>query len=118
MINHLEIQNFKSIKHLKLDCRKINIFIGEPNTGKSNILESLGIFCFNYGSPKDFVRFENMSNLFYDNEVSEIIRINIDGIIFEIKFENSFIGSSTPSSYGFDYNYIGQGGHRGFLKYQ
>ena len=43
MIKNLEIKNFKSIKHLKLDCKRINLFIGEPNTGKSNILETLGI---------------------------------------------------------------------------
>lgn len=28
---------------MDLNCRKINIFLGEPNTGKSNILEALGI---------------------------------------------------------------------------
>jgi len=41
MIKTLEIKNFKSIKDLKLDLRRINIFIGEPNTGKSNILETM-----------------------------------------------------------------------------
>jgi len=30
MIGSLEIENFKSIKSLRLDCRRINIFIGEP----------------------------------------------------------------------------------------
>ncbi|MDZ7336887.1 MAG: AAA family ATPase, partial [candidate division KSB1 bacterium] len=44
MISILEIKNFKSIKHITLDCRKVNIFIGKPNTGKSNILESVSIF--------------------------------------------------------------------------
>jgi len=38
-IRNLEIQNFKSIKYLQLDCKQVNIFIGEPNVGKSNILE-------------------------------------------------------------------------------
>jgi AAA15 family ATPase/GTPase len=42
-MNNLEISNFKLIKHLGLDCKRINLFIGEPNTGKSNILEALGI---------------------------------------------------------------------------
>ena len=46
MIKNLEIENFKSIKHLKLDCKPINVFIGEPNTGKSNILETLGVLSF------------------------------------------------------------------------
>jgi hypothetical protein len=44
MIKTLEIKNFKSIKHLKLDCKRVNVFIGKPNTGKSNLLESVGIF--------------------------------------------------------------------------
>jgi len=66
MIEKLSIKNFKSIKHLELDCKKINLFIGEPNTGKSNILETLGILSFSsYGRIEDFVRFERMSNLFY-----------------------------------------------------
>lgn len=43
MISQLLIENFKSIRKLDLNCRKINIFIGEPNTGKSNILEALGL---------------------------------------------------------------------------
>lgn len=118
MIKDLEIQNFKSIKHLKLDCKKINIFIGEPNTGKSNILESLGVFCFSFGAPKDFVRFENMSNLFYDNDLGEVIRIKIGEIILEIKFENSiFKGTCKEPSYEFEYDYEGKGVHAGIVEF-
>jgi AAA15 family ATPase/GTPase len=43
MITKLGIKNFKSIKDLELDCKRVNVFIGEPNTGKSNILEALGL---------------------------------------------------------------------------
>ncbi|MFA7303696.1 MAG: AAA family ATPase [Methanoregula sp.] len=43
MIERLQIKNFKSIKDLELDCKRVNVFIGEPNTGKSNILEALGL---------------------------------------------------------------------------
>ena len=32
IINHIEINNFKSIRHLELlEFRKINLFIGKPN---------------------------------------------------------------------------------------
>ncbi len=41
MIKKLHIERFKSIKSLSLDCRKVNLFIGEPDTGKTNILEAL-----------------------------------------------------------------------------
>ncbi|MDL1956250.1 MAG: AAA family ATPase [Candidatus Desulfofervidus auxilii] len=90
MIKILEIDNFKSIKHLKLECKKINIFIGKPNTGKSNILETLGILSFgqyvNYTELKDFVRFENMSNLFYDEDLERNIKIKPDNEILQINF--------------------------------
>ena len=43
MIRHLEIENYKSIKHLTLNCNKVNVIIGEPNVGKSNILEALDL---------------------------------------------------------------------------
>ena len=67
MVDVLEIKNFKSIRELKLDCKRINIFIGEPNTGKSNILESLGLFSYGaYGGGdyefEQFVRYESTSN--------------------------------------------------------
>ncbi|MCS6962894.1 AAA family ATPase [Thermoflexus sp.] len=47
-ISYLEIRNFKSIKELRIDCRRVNLFIGPPNTGKSNLLEALGGFSLPY----------------------------------------------------------------------
>ena len=44
MYKNLEIKNFKSIKELKLNTKKVNLLIGKPNVGKSNILEALGLF--------------------------------------------------------------------------
>ncbi len=97
MIETLEIKNFKSIKQLKLDCKRINILIGEPNTGKSNILEALGIFSFgaysSYNDFSNFVRFERMSNLFYDEILDEPIQIQPNGINFTLQFkEGRFTG--------------------------
>jgi len=81
MIKVLEVKNFKSIKDLKLSCSKINIFIGEPNAGKSNILESLGILSFlAYGnkSPlRGFVRHETLSNLFFDEDLEDTLQIRL-----------------------------------------
>ncbi|RLF93469.1 hypothetical protein DRN52_06445 [Thermococci archaeon] len=79
VIKTLEIKNFKSIKQLKLDCGRVNVFIGEPNTGKSNILEALGLLSYIcYGSPaslSSFVRFENFDDLFYDRNLDESMKI-------------------------------------------
>lgn len=92
MIKTLEIKNFKSIKDLKLDLRRINIFIGEPNTGKSNILETVGIFSFghyfHYGYKlTDFVRLERTSNLFYDEDLDKEIMISFDNKSLKVWFK-------------------------------
>ena len=89
MITKLKIKNFKSIKALSLDCRKINIFIGEPNAGKSNILEALGLFSFAaYGKElKEFVRYEKIINLFFDNEISNPIEITAGDLNIEIFYD-------------------------------
>ena len=89
MINELEIHNFKSIKDLTLPCKRFNLFIGEPNTGKSNILEALGLVSFlgarQYDSDAQlsgFVRHERLSNLFYDENVEAGIWVRWDGLEF------------------------------------
>ena len=41
MIKSLSVERFKSIKELSISCRKVNVFIGAPDTGKTNILEAL-----------------------------------------------------------------------------
>ena len=85
MINTLEINRFKSIKSLTLNCRKFNLFIGEPNTGKSNILEALGLWSFlSYGdqdNAKDFFRFERTLNLFYDEVIEESLQVRCDNLV-------------------------------------
>ena len=70
MITKLNISNFKSVRQLNIECKKVNLFIGEPNTGKSNILEALGVLAW-LGQSSDIhlsdnVRFQTMPNLFYD----------------------------------------------------
>ncbi|RPI17336.1 MAG: hypothetical protein EHM58_09720 [Ignavibacteriae bacterium] len=79
MIKHLQIKNFKSIKELEFDCSRVNLFIGEPNTGKSNILEAIGIFSLPYSKQiTDFVRLSKFHNLFYDNDLNNTFQINIE----------------------------------------
>lgn len=119
MITKLGIQNFKSIKDLNLNCKRINIFIGEPNTGKSNILEAIGMLSHVYhGELKDFVRFENMINLFYDHILEDAIRIYFDEQGLEVHFKDGrFTGfhfaknpdGSETRSHAFGYGYQGSG---------
>jgi len=79
MITRLSITNFKSIRQLDLDCKKVNVFIGEPNTGKSNILEALALLSY-CGRPgeiplSDFVRFQTLLDLFSDRLADQTIEI-------------------------------------------
>lgn len=70
-ISHVHINNFKSIKNVVLnDCRRINLFIGKPNVGKSNLLEAMSLFCLPYlkfakkRSILQFIRVESDAELF------------------------------------------------------
>jgi len=96
MIQKLSVENFKSIRELEIDCARINIFIGEPNTGKSNILEALGLLSwFGHGNAplREYIRFEYLQNLFYDDILNKPVKIKIEdiGMGMEVRFEdNSF----------------------------
>jgi AAA15 family ATPase/GTPase len=81
MINKLSIKNFKSIKDVEIECKKINVFIGEPNTGKSNILEALGLLSWcghSNANLSEFIRFKAFHNLFYDELIENHIEISIE----------------------------------------
>lgn len=114
MIKTLKIENFKSIKRLKLDCKKINLFIGEPNTGKSNILEVIGVLSHTYhGNLSQFVRFEVMTDLFYDHVQDEQICIRFNESSLRIQFaDGAFRGTysrvGSEQSVDFTYDYYGR----------
>ncbi|MGC8887547.1 MAG: AAA family ATPase [Verrucomicrobiia bacterium] len=84
MIHNLKIKRFKSIKEIELVCKRVNLFIGHPNSGKSNILEALGLlsFCGHIATNiKDFIRFDLTQYLFYDGLVDEPIEIQVDNAL-------------------------------------
>jgi AAA15 family ATPase/GTPase len=99
--NTVHITNFKSLKDVTLsDCKRINLLIGKPNVGKSNILEAIGLFSLPYlkynKSKKitQFVRSENLAELFFDGNTEEEINIKAnEGSFCSVKYltENNFI---------------------------
>ncbi|MCU0346353.1 MAG: AAA family ATPase [Saprospiraceae bacterium] len=79
MIKHLKISHFKSIREMELDCKRVNVFIGEPNKGKTNILEALSLLSKNLPERfADTFRFTDVLDLFYDFNAEKPIRVSID----------------------------------------
>jgi energy-coupling factor transporter ATP-binding protein EcfA2 len=91
MIRNVEIQKFKSIRHLCLECRRINLFIGPPDSGKSNLLESLGMFGLPYDPEKlrAFARCRTMADLFHDLDVESPVRVRAGGYAWTLEREPS-----------------------------
>lgn len=96
MIQNLSIENFKSIKEVNLKCSRVNVLIGKPNTGKSNILEALGLFTSvryleftsdNKSFSKDILRYDHLMNLFLDNNVEDRIKVTVDSSTLEISMK-------------------------------
>lgn len=85
-LEHITIENFKSIRHLQVkNLNRLNLFIGRPNAGKSNIMGALSMFSIPYlrenPSKKSFnlLRFEKETELFYNGnfEKNAIISTNL-----------------------------------------
>lgn len=94
-ISHIHINNFKSIKDVTLnDCRRINLFIGKPNVGKSNLLEAMSLFCLPYlkftkkRSIQQFIRVESDAELFFDGHIEKPIRIETDVVNAEVHLDS------------------------------
>lgn len=104
-IEQLHIGNYKSINELSLSCSRINVLIGEPNVGKSNILEALDLAylssLFNVNERilkaghtpidiKEYFRVRKAADLFHLGNVSRPITINHPGFSydFSIRYNN------------------------------
>jgi AAA15 family ATPase/GTPase len=104
-IEQIVIDNFKSIRHLQLDgLKRINLFIGRPNVGKSNILEALALLNTSWEKLTDIVRVENLREVFYDGNLNESVNVCIksrSGRSIQEKGHFRFFKSSTGASLDF-----------------
>ncbi len=97
MIKDLQINNYKSIRQLDLDCNRINVFVGKPNVGKSNILEALDLSYLSslLGTNitlkseyleeiniKELFRVNKAADLFHFGDLSKVISINHAGFSY------------------------------------
>jgi len=103
IINNLQINNYKSINQINLNCSRVNVFIGEPNSGKSNILEALDLSYlswlmhsneedkksgFREASIKDLFRVDKVERMFRLGDLSKpILILNDNQLTATIKFK-------------------------------
>ncbi len=95
MLTNVQIQNFKSVHDLSFEAKRVNLFIGEPNTGKTNVLEALALLSEGVHGPAEFkeiFRFRSVADLFADQQVTTPItvvtsecrcRLSFDGEAFQ-----------------------------------
>ena len=105
-IHTLRIQNFKSIKDVTLQPRRVNLIIGQPNVGKSNILEAMSLLGGAYVEEGKFMsgllRYDFIRQLFVDNIILNPIILKTDEDVCFLSTESYNIGI-------FDYALIDRG---------
>ena len=102
-IEYLKINNFKSIRDLSINgFSRINLFIGKPNVGKSNILEAFGIFSLPYlkfntnQKLANLIRADFINELFHDGDIEKPISIatNLSKFTYAMNYNNVKTSSS------------------------
>jgi len=88
MIESLKIENFKSIKNLSITPGRVNIFIGEPSSGKSNIIEAISLLSKRSVPLRELVRMKEADHLFTNNDLEKIIRIETNLAKFSLTYLN------------------------------
>lgn len=110
MITDLLINNFKSLKSVYLETKRVNLFIGFPNVGKSNVLEAMSLLSPSQPTHKfmnGYIRYDDIENLFYENDSSEpIMVVSNSGAayidhdnIYSKKFNYGLVADKYPSTY-------------------
>jgi len=62
-----------------MSCKKLNIFIGEPNSGKSNIIEALALqsqSAIGQELSRDIFRYKTIGDLFFDFNINAPIEVS------------------------------------------
>src|SRR6478736_9532901 len=106
MITNLLINNFKSLKSVYLKTKRVNLFIGYPNVGKSNVLEAMSLLSPSQPTHRfmdGYIRYDDIENLFYENDPSEPILVTTSIASAFIKHESIYskkfiFGLSTEES--------------------
>ena len=101
ILKSIEIGNFKSFDHIKLDLDRLNVVVGPNGSGKTNLLEGiqLAFDCINYNSPSDypFISFWGYNNAVHNSDSKRPIafkfQLSIDS--YEVTYESKISGAGS-----------------------
>ena len=85
---NVSIRNYKSIRALDFESRRVNVIIGEPNCGKTNVIEALGLLWpWLLESSKECLRAAGATELFFNHDLSGSIRVSLGKFSTELRSE-------------------------------
>ena len=101
ILKSIEIENFKSFDHVKLDLGQLNVVVGPNGSGKTNLLEGiqLAFDCINYNSPSDypFISFWGYNNAVHNSQSKRPIafkfQLSIDS--YDVIYESKISGAGS-----------------------
>ncbi len=79
-LKSIEIENFKCISNVKLQCKPINLFIGENGTGKSSVFEIIGFFFqseSNMNTSGPIIHWGPIPSIFNKQNIKKNVKLNI-----------------------------------------
>jgi len=89
VIRKIAVSNYKSIAFAELATRRVNVLIGGPNSGKSNLIEALGLLSSGIQRyMPELARAREAADLFFDHDISAPIDVRInENAGWNLKFE-------------------------------
>lgn len=87
MIKNINIENFKSLKHINLEFKNLNLLTGMNSAGKSSLIQSILLLKQNIETNKeliigvrDFYKANNAYDEYFNKLISQLInRLSLDG---------------------------------------
>lgn len=109
MISKFELENFKSIKQASFNFKKINLFIGPNNSGKTSVLQALA-FLLQEGLTSSavegrYVDLTNLTDFAFKKDPSTIFKFSISLSFTEEELQtlSNVIGDSSWSHFNFSH---------------
>jgi predicted ATPase len=124
MIDRLEIRNFKSIAGAELAFGRVNLFIGANGSGKSNLLEAIGLYsaCLGRGIDASILSSKGvrlsaphiLKSSFKNRRIPDAIHLS--GFVAGIKYSASLRPKPSSSQLAFASESLVENGNRIFFR--